>query len=269
MRNLTTFLLFGVIFVSAMSGQNSVVPIVVGEDLIGGAENGKWITAEKTDTQLKDKTEFKIINFNGVKQGVFVGTKADRGICENARITFAELEAEDNDEQKLYLGTFADWDPLPRIPTKIPLSNKSNQKIVADFLKTKRIVKTKIKITQAFQISINGDGTKEVIIVANYYKRGMGELQSVGDYSFVLLRKVVNGKWQNILIDGEFFTSKLIQSGEYGPPNIREISPLADLNGDGKIEIILKSYYYEGNWKAVYELSKNKLTKVLEVECGA
>lgn len=267
MKNLMLFLLFGATFVSAISAQNSVIPIAIGEDLLGGTENGKWIKAEQIDRQFKDKTEFKLITFTEIGLGVFIGTKADRGVCENARITFAKLdgEAEDNDEQNLLLGTFADWDPLPRLPKKIVLSNKDNQKIVADFLKTKRIGKTKIKITQAFQIDLDGDGTKEILIAANYYKRGETEEQSIGDYSFVLLRKMVNGKLQNILIDGEFFTKR----SAYAPPNIREIAPLADLNGDGKMEIILKSYYYEGNWKAVFEISKNKLNKVLEVECGA
>ena len=39
MRNLTTFLLIRVIFVSAVSAQNSVVPIVYSETLIVG---GAW-----------------------------------------------------------------------------------------------------------------------------------------------------------------------------------------------------------------------------------
>ena len=117
------------------------------------------------------------------------------------------------------------------------MSDKTNQKIVADFLKTRRISKTKIKVTQAFQINLDGDGTQEIIIAANYYKRGMVNEQSVGDYSFVLLIKIVNGKPQNILVDGEFFTKPFLEKGEYDPPNIREISPIADLNGDATVDL--------------------------------
>jgi hypothetical protein len=257
--------------IPAVFSQSTVVPIVIGEDLIGGAQNGKWLTAKQTEAQFVDKTEFKLIGFTEINIGIFVGTKADRGVCEDARITFTRLYEDvevENNKLPLYIGTFADWEPLPRLPKKIGLTNNANQKIVADFLKTKRITKTKIKITQAFQIDLDGDGKQEIIIAASYYKREIIEEQSVGDYSFVLLRKVVKGKWQNILISGEFFTKSFMQSGEYGPPNSHKITALADLNGDGKMEIVMRSYYYEGHWNAVFELSKNKLTKVLEVECG-
>ena len=272
-----SFLLFGLICVSAISAQNTVVPIVVGEDLIGGTQNGKWITAEQTERQFKDKTEFKLINFTEIELGIFVGTKAERGVCENARITFAILdgETEDNDERNLMLGTFADWDPLPRIPKKIALSNKANQKIAADFLKTKGIIKTKIKITQAFQIDLEGDGKDEIIITGNYFKKAKeGEeiaadgKQSAGDYCFVLLRKIVKGKPQNILIEGDFYTSKLLRSGEYPMPSVREITTIADLNGGGKMEFVLREIYYEGNRTAVFEMKNGKLIKVLEAECS-
>lgn len=277
MRNLMTFLLFGIIFVSTISAQNSVVPIVVGEDLIGGTQNGKWITASQTEARFEDKTEFKLIKFTEIDLGVFVGTKADRGVCENARITFAKLdgEAEDNDEQNLMLGTFADWDPLPHIPKKIDLSNKANQKIVADFLKTKGILKTKIKITQAFQIDLEGDGKDEIIITGNYFKKAKeGEeiaadgQQSAGDYSFILLRKIIKGKPQNILTEGDFYTSRLLQSGEYPMPSVREITAIADLNGDGKMEFVLREIYYEGNRTAVFEMKNGNFIKVLEAECS-
>ncbi|MEK7724671.1 MAG: hypothetical protein AAB336_10010 [Acidobacteriota bacterium] len=277
MRNLTTFLLFGVIFVSTISAQNSVVPIVYGETLLGGAHNGKWVTAEQTERQFKDKTEFKLIGFTEIELGVFVGTKAERGVCENARITFAKLdgEAEDNDEQNLMLGTFADWDPLPRIPKKIALSNKANHKIVADFLKTNGISITKINITQAFRIDLESDGKDEIIITGIYLKKAKkGEeiaadgQQSAGDYSFILLRKTVKGKPQNILIEGDFYTSKLLRSGEYPMPSVREIAAIADLNGDGKMEFVLREIYYEGNRTAVFEIKNGKLVKVLESECS-
>ena len=269
--------MFGVIFVSTISAQNSVVPIVYGETLLGGAHNGKWVTAEQTERQFKDKTEFKLIGFTEIELGVFVGTKAERGVCENARITFAKLdgEAEDNDEQNLMLGTFADWDPLPRIPKKIALSNKANHKIVADFLKTNGISITKINITQAFRIDLESDGKDEIIITGIYLKKAKkGEeiaadgQQSAGDYSFILLRKTVKGKPQNILIEGDFYTSKLLRSGEYPMPSVREIAAIADLNGDGKMEFVLREIYYEGNRTAVFEIKNGKLVKVLESECS-
>lgn len=270
MKNLTRFLFIGIVFVSTVSAQIAIVPIVLRETLIGGTQNGKWFTAEQMDKQMNDKTEYKAINFNEISLGVFVGKKADRGVCENPRITFESLyeELEESDNSPLMLGTFADWDPLPRFSKKLLSSSKTNQEIVTEFLNTKGISKTKIKITQAFQIDLEGDGKKEIIISANYYKNGMTEEQNISDYSLVLERKTVNGKPQTKLIEGTFFTAKLLRSGEYDPPSEHHITAIADLNGDVKMEIVLALFSYEYNKDTLFEMKNGELIKILEVDCG-
>ncbi len=258
------------IFTLSVSAQETIVPIVHNITLLGGTQNGKWITAEKTAESLKDKTEFNIINFNGVEKDKVFGTKGERqGAClENPVIKLPETEMDNPDENvRFALGANAKWNPLPRIPQAISLTDKTYTKAVSDFLKTKGIAKTNIVITQIYRIDLEGDGQDEVIIAGNYYKKGMSEEQSVGDYSFVLLRKIVKGKTQNILMGGEFFTAKLVKSRDFDPPNMREISAIADLNGDGKMEFVLWDIYYEGNRTAVFEMKNGKPVKVLESEC--
>jgi hypothetical protein len=116
---------------------------------------------------------------------------------------------------------------------------------------------------QIVRIDLEGDGTAEVLLTGSFYKKGVMEAQTPGDYSFALLRKIVDGKARNILIEGEFFTKR----DYYDPPNERRILAVADLNGDGRMEIVLDTFYYEGNWKRVLEIDGTKLTKVLEVSC--
>lgn len=284
MKNITKIILF-LSFAFPVFSQNSVVPIVYSETLLGGTQNGKWITAEKTDVQLTDKTEFNIVNFNGInKIGKFFGTKAERGVCENPRITFDAPEANDTDNPPFLLGANAKWNPVPRLPETISLTDKTYAKTVADFLKTKGISKTKIKLAQAFRIDLEGDGKDEIIITGNYFKKAMeGEeiaadgQQSADDYSFVLLRKIVKGKPQNILIEGDFYPTRVLQIGKYpiklmeigeSPmPSVYEITAIADLNGDGKMEIVLSVIYYEGNREVIFEIKNGKTVKVLESEC--
>lgn len=254
----------------AVSAQKTVVPIVNFITLLGGSQNGKWIAAETAASALKDQTEFNIINFTGLEKVPVFGTKGERqGVCpEIPVIRLEEPETDDSEEKvRFALGANADWNPLPRIPNAINFKDRAYIKIVSDFLKTKGISKTQIEITQGFKIDLEGDGQDEIVIAGNYYKNGMQEEQSVGDYSFVLLRKTIKGKPQNILIGGDFFTSKLLDSAEYDPPNSHEISAIADLNGDGKMEIVVHIFYYEGNRQTVYEVKGGKLVKVLETEC--
>jgi hypothetical protein len=51
-------------------------------------------------------------------------------------------------------------------------------------------------------------------------------------------------------------------------PSDNHISAIADLNGDGVMEIIARGGYYEGSGATVFEVKGNKATMVLDCFCG-
>ena len=57
---------------------------------------------------------------------------------------------------------------------------------------------------------------------------------------------------------------------DFGAPSEYEVSAIADLNGDGKMELVIYCQYYEGNWVETYEIKSGKLSsvKILDVACG-
>ena len=81
----------------------------------------------------------------------------------------------------------------------------------------------------------------------------------------MLLRRVVDGKVQTKLIEGEFYP----KASESQTPYRYEVSGLLDLDGDGRLEIIVYSAYYEGATVTVWRCDAPKLKKVLEIGCGA
>ncbi len=250
------------IFVSISPAQETVVPIATTYYLLGGSKDGKWLTAETVAPLIKKETKMVLIDVKGIVKGggILTDSGEEYGACGENKAVRLEPEIRSG---IVAVGDNAKWNLVPRIPKLIAVTDKSYVKIAADFLKTKGIARTKIKLSQIVQIDLEGDGKYEIIIAGNYYKKGMGEEQNAGDYSFALLRKTVNGKPQNILLGGDFFTKR----GEYDPPNEREIAAIADLNGDGKMEIVLETFYYEGSWQQVFETSGGKISKVLEVSC--
>jgi hypothetical protein len=249
-----------VIFVSAMSAQNTVIPIVQDNILLGGVQDGKWISAEQIFLKVKDESQFILISPKGTENmGLAVGRKSQFSTCSDLP------DIEIGKKSAIAIGAEAKWNPLPRLSNKIPFTDKNIQKIALDFLKSRKIVAAKVEIGQSFEVDIDGDGSMETLIAADYYENTDSlETRSVGDYSFVLLRKMVNGQPQNILIDGEFFTKANLS----GSTDVRSISLIADLNGDGIMEIILTVDHQEGFWNRIYQLNQNQSTKVLEVGCG-
>jgi len=140
---------------------------------------------------------------------------------------------------------------------------------VRDFLKSHGIADPKVRITLILRIDLEGDGEDEVLINATNYFSRRDEVPmhapKRGSYSIVMLRRVVAGKVQTQLLAGELYS----KADASNAPNIYKIPAVLDLNGDGKLEVIVHSFYYEGGQTTIYRCEPDKIEAALSVECGA
>jgi len=229
--------------------------------LMGSAQGGKWLAPDRA--KLAEKTEFVLVSLKGVEEGgVSWGTKQPQStdICQDLVSIDFDLESKTG----IAIGSDAKWNFVPRIPQEIALDNATYKKVVGDWLKTKGILRPVIKITQAYRVDIEGDGTDEVIIVATNYKNGLTSSASVGDYSTMILRKTVGKTVKTYEIAGEYIKKKI----EFGAPSQFELTAIADLNGDGKMEIVMYGAYYEGEGAGAYQMVGGKPVEMKEFSIG-
>jgi hypothetical protein len=247
-----------------VGAQQAVVPIVELKfrGLLGGVQNGKWIAPDKAAPKLKSEPEFLLVGWKGVEEGGI--TLGRRGETEDVCQDFHRFEFDLSMDSGVAIGSDLKWDPSPRLVTNINSNNAVYKDIVADFLKTKGLIKPVVKISQAYRIDLEGDGTDEVLISATYYRHGLSSNAAVGDYSFVMLRKTMGTKVVNHLLTGDFITKKI----DFGAPTQNEISAVADLNGDGTLEIVLHGSYYEGDFASAYEIRKGVPVEIKEFRIG-
>lgn len=232
--------------------------------VLGSFKNGKFIDAKTTLSDLFIGQEFSLYGLNvGKNEGEMKLTKIDTGmddICPE----YVGIETDEKAEIGVALSSNVGWNPTPRIPKHIDSNNRVYQGIVNKYLRSKGISKPVVNIQEILRVDLEGDGQEEVFIQAS--RRSKSDITSAnkGDYSFVLMRKIVDGKVKEILLQGEF--SK--EATEFSAPNTFEISSILDLNGDGKMEIVLFGSYYEGAWSEAFEINDGKANKVLETGCG-
>lgn len=247
-------------------GQTAVVPVVElhNRGLLGGVQNGKWVAPTKFSSKLKAESEFVLVGSKGVEEGgVTLGKKGEKeDVCQD----FTRYEFELKQENGIAIGSGAKWNPVPRMPKAIDKNNATYKTAVANFLKKKGIAQPNVRITEAFRIDLEGDGTEEVVIAATYYKGGLTSDAKVGDYSVILLRKAVGKTVTDHLLMGDF----VLKNVEFGAPNEYHISAIADLNGDGKMEVVYYGNYYEGDSAGAYEMRNGKpvMIKEFEIGCG-
>lgn len=244
----------------------SIVPILetnIG-GLLGGVKNGEWLSAKETAANLKGGEKYKLFGFNEGAENELTGESPAAEVpCENFYSVAVKPEQEIN---AVALGSSLNWNPALRPVVKIENNSAVYKKIITETLASKGLTKSIPKATQILQADLDGDGTNEVVISTSSFKKGLTSRGDLGDYSFILLRKVVNGKAKNVILSGDFVQ----KASNAGAPAEYKISGIADLNGDGKMEIVVFARYYEGSWVEVFEMKNGDMTSVekLKSACG-
>lgn len=232
--------------------------------IIGGRSETGWLISEAVGKAVKAGTAYRLFTLTG-EAGKATGAKPEPNpdVCPDVWMQTLTPTTDQN-----AIAVSATWNPAPR---KARVADKTQEVYIQaarDFISGQGIKKPVVKITQILRVDLDGDGEDEALLSATHYPKGEGGMvtsASAGNYSFVLLRQVVNGKVRTSLVEGEFYPT----SKEFNAPNRYEVSGLLDLDGDGRLEIIVHSEYYEGGATSVWTLGKDGLKKVLEIGCGA
>ena len=240
--------------------------------LFGAISDGKWIKADETAKLIGDETTYRVYGLTQALGDAKAGKpKPEEAPCEETLAVSLSPQPE-----KGVIAIAAPWNALPRKPKVIDTTQKAYVEAVRDFLKTKGIEQPEVKIDNILRVDLDGDGEEEVLISAtNYFRKdGRVPMRSLAaSYSMVLLRRVVAGKVETQLIAGEFYPkaySKAAQEeGRFDAPNAYKVIATLDVDGDGKMEVVIHSQYYEGEETTIYRCDPKKVEALLSVSCGA
>jgi hypothetical protein len=117
-------------------------------------------------------------------------------------------------------------------------------------------------VQQLVVTDLDADGDDEALMIYEYIKPGTVR-GAAGDLSSVLL------------VDAASRTSSTVERSFVAPadriPSLERfrILDVADLNGDGRMEVAVHAWKFEGAVVQLYEYDGTKLTQVLTAGCGA
>lgn len=234
--------------------------------VIGGYANGQWLTSEDAGKRLTGaRTGYRVFTPTREKPGI-VGGKAspDADVCPDVWLQTI-TPALDPDERNHAIGISAPWNPSPRKARATDTTQEVYVRAISDVLATKGIAKAQVKITQLFRVDLDGDGKEEVLTTATHYTKS-DELTTAkaGDYSIITLRRIDGDRVKTLVVNGEVYP----KGDENAAPNTYEVAAVLDLDGDGTLEILVRTAYYEGGGMEVYKLRNGVLEQVLSIECG-
>jgi len=227
--------------------------------LLGGTENGEWLPPETVLPHSSDEEVYQLYSIGG-PGGSAKGLKPMRdNICPVFWITT------DSDFQGgLEVGVTGAWDVTPRLAQKIPTDHATYVQAVKDWLVGQNILEPAVEISQILRVDLEGDGTEEVLISASHFVEPTGHSVEYGDYSLVVMRKVVGNSVVTIPVVADYYYQEFEVQFPY---TYAAIFP-ADLNNDGVLEILVGVERWEGSGVIVYEVNGTNVGKVFEVICG-
>jgi hypothetical protein len=120
------------------------------------------------------------------------------------------------------------------------------------------------RITQLVQVDIDGDGSLEELISTSWRNPEISSRATAGDYAAVLLRHTNLSKLTEVV--GEYYPA----DDDTTSSSLYAVAAVVDLNGDGRLEIVLDGDAYESWWMQVYTIDERwQPTLVLAEGCGA
>lgn len=263
----------------AQAGTEGTAPVLItfgGDDgaaLLGVWDDQHWVSPTEAVPKVKADTGYRLQGLTGPSFSRLGGSPVSYdGPCSD----FFNVPLKPNAvAQQTLIATRADLNARPRPVTVLPTSSSLYQSIIKAELQKRGLKNPQVQLQHVIRADLDGDGTAEVILEASFFK-GSGAPRplpssnaSAGDYSLLLLRSVINGKvnTQVLAEDVALNTSRDINAPRM---NLRfSLEGIADLNGDGKMELITSESYYEGftlyawAWKPA-----RRFQQVLTTSCG-
>lgn len=138
---------------------------------------------------------------------------------------------------------------------------------VSQFFATRDFEVADPTVVQAIRADLFADGTPDAIIVAESIGDPVSLLPTVGDYSVVMVFADDDPEQAPLLLGSEVLVRDL-DSGAI--PYTLRVPAVADLNGDGTLEVAVASAYYEGRGVNVFAQVEGirGLDSVLGAGCG-
>jgi hypothetical protein len=246
-----------------------------GSRLLGGIEGTRWLTTEVAAPFVKGGETYRIVSGGQVTVSE-QGSALKRGEvpCDwTYDITITNEPSQPQEvpisAERGALAVGGSWELFPRQPQELGTSMQVYRDAVATELIARGITTPNVQIGRIVRADLDGDGVDEVLLNATYY-RSQAEADylspdaAAGDYSLVLLRTVVDGKVVTVPVAESYY----VKDEEFVAPLEHVLAEVIDLNGDGRLDVVVRSSYYEGSYVTVYEITGTTVSAVLSEGCG-
>jgi len=226
--------------------------------LLGGVMEGRgWLSAENASAYVSPHLNYDFFS-PGITARIAGRALEFSPTCQNYFIGSSDLMPD------TMVGVHSHWIVEKRITQNISTDDPVYLQALTEWFQSQGNSPAEIHITRILQADIEGDGVNEVLLSASYFKDASGHMTETGDYSVVLMRKVIGNSVLTIPLISEYYVAS---APELSFPNTYTLTDAIDLNQDGTLEVVVGVSRWEGRGAIVYRVDGQNAREVLRAIC--
>jgi hypothetical protein len=250
-----------------LAGEWADEPLVVSKfGALGWWDGGNWMQVDElTSLPVSGGEDYQVVLL-GSDEIVSGGTPTVQ--CEplfNPGVELSDADALGDWPDPVGLAISAPWDITPHFIQE-ETDNGTYSDLARPLLATRGLDVENPVIKQVVRFDMDGNGENEVLAVAEDIEDSDSLFAQEGDYSLVFMRIVVEGEVQTAILGESIVTE--VQEGTTPFILSHSVAAVADLSGDGKMEMIIHEVYYEGSGWSVWEYVNDDLGPVFQIGSG-
>jgi hypothetical protein len=250
-----------------LAGEWADEPLVVSKfGALGWWDGGNWMQVDElTSLPVSGGEDYQVVLL-GSDEIVSGGTPTVQ--CEplfNPGVELSDADALGDWPDPVGLAISAPWDITPHFIQE-ETDNGTYSDLARPLLATRGLDVENPVIKQVVRFDMDGNGENEVLAVAEDIEDSDSLFAQEGDYSLVFMRIVVEGEVQTAILGESIVTE--VQEGTTPFILSHSVAAVADLSGDGKMEMIIHEVYYEGSGWSMWEYVNDDLGPVFQIGSG-
>lgn len=238
--------------------------LVARDGILGWVDDGQWRLPDDPDNPVAAGLTYRVVGV-GEQLGTVEGSAPMDGCFDGIETVDVGLEVVGWPNQAP-IAASGDWDLFPREVEALGTANEAYVAATSELLAGLGIDDESPELVQVVRLDLEGDGVDEVIVVAQRNASGVLAVPELGDYGVAFLRRLIEGEVQEAVLGGSFVVDD--------PDELLilpRLTAVADLNGDGVMELVVTESYFEGSWTSVLEYVNDDVgpVEILMVGCGS
>ena len=227
--------------------------------VVGGSHNGSWQSPVDVAAGTSFETEFQIFSAFDLKDQISGQEPMLEPICNQY---FINLNMPSLSQSAV--GVSGQWDVLPRLPLELSVDAEVHLRAITAWQIEQAPSMPIPFIDKVWMIDIEGNGTDEVFINGTRYAEPTGHNVGPRDYSVVLMRTEIGSELVTKVLVGDYYS----EDAENQFPLTYNLEFIGDLNGDGKLEVVVGVSRWEGSGVMIFEIDGADVQLVLSVMCS-